>query len=159
LVLVAATAQGICAIEFGHSKKELKESLQSRFPKAELQAPDPYFKAQLSQIAAFLAGPRSAGFGLPLDIQGTAFQQQVWRALQRIPCGSTTTYSDIAVHIGRPQAARAVAQACAANPIAVAIPCHRVVRRNGELGGYRWGVKRKQKLIEQESLKQATSEI
>jgi AraC family transcriptional regulator of adaptative response/methylated-DNA-[protein]-cysteine methyltransferase len=100
---------------------------------------------------ALLTSPRRERFDLPLDIQGTAFQRQVWLALQKIPPGSTASYKEIATRIGHPQAARAVAQACAANPVAVAIPCHRVVRRNGEIGGYRWGAERKQKLLEQEA--------
>jgi len=149
-VLVAATGQGICAIEFGHSAQMLKERLHCRFPKAEWQEPDPHFKAMIEQVLAFLESPRREGFDLPLDIQGTAFQRQVWLALQKILPGSTASYKDIATRIGHPQAARAVAQACAANPIAVAIPCHRVVRRNGELGGYRWGIERKRKLLRQE---------
>ncbi len=150
LVLVAATDKGICAIEFGRSPETLQEQLRRRFPKAEFQEPDPYFKAMIKQVLAFLKSPRKERFDLPLDIQGTAFQRQVWLALQKIPSGSTASYKDIATRIGRPQAARAVAQACAANPVAVAIPCHRVVRRNGKLGGYRWGIERKRKLLSQE---------
>ena len=150
LVLVAATDKGICAIEFGRSPETLQEQLRRRFPKAEFQEPDPHFKAMIKQVLAFLESPRKERFDLPLDIQGTAFQRQVWLALQKIPSGSTASYKEIATHIGHSQAARAVAQACAANPVAVAIPCHRVVRRNGKLGGYRWGIERKRKLLSQE---------
>ncbi|RPI77230.1 MAG: bifunctional DNA-binding transcriptional regulator/O6-methylguanine-DNA methyltransferase Ada [Desulfobacteraceae bacterium] len=150
LVLVAATDKGICAIEFGHSPEALQEQLRRCFPKAEFQEPDPHFKAMIQQVLAFLESPRQERFDLPLDIQGTAFQRQVWLALQKIPSGSTASYKEIATRIGRPQAARAVAQACAANPVAVAIPCHRVVRRNGKLGGYRWGIERKRKLLSRE---------
>jgi AraC family transcriptional regulator of adaptative response/methylated-DNA-[protein]-cysteine methyltransferase len=149
-VLVAATDKGICAIEFGRSPETLQEQLRRRFPKAEFQEPDPHFKAMIKQVLAFLESPRKERFDLPLDIQGTAFQRQVWLALQKIPSGSTASYKDIAARIGCPRAARAVAQACAANPVAVAIPCHRVVRRNGEIGGYRWGIERKRKLLIQE---------
>jgi AraC family transcriptional regulator of adaptative response/methylated-DNA-[protein]-cysteine methyltransferase len=152
LVLVAATDKGICAIEFGRSPETLQEQLRRRFPKAELQEPDPHFKAMIKQVLAFLESPRKERFDLPLDIQGTVFQRQVWLALQKIPAGSTVSYKEIATHIGYPQAARAMAQACAANPVAVAIPCHRVVRYNGELGGYRWGIERKRKLLSQEKI-------
>jgi AraC family transcriptional regulator of adaptative response/methylated-DNA-[protein]-cysteine methyltransferase len=150
LVLVAATDKGICAIEFGRSPETLQEQLRRRFPKAEFQEPDPHFKAMIKQALAFLESPRQGRLDLPLDIQGTAFQRRVWLALQKIPSGSTASYKEIATHIGHSQAARAVAQACAANPVAVAIPCHRVVRRNGKLGGYRWGIERKRKLLSQE---------
>lgn len=150
-VLVAATGQGICAVEFGHSPETLQEQLRRRFPKAEFQEPDPHFKAMIKQVLAFLESPRKERFDLPLDIQGTAFQRRVWLALQKIPSGSTASYKEIATRIGRPQAARAVARACAANPVAVVIPCHRVVRRNGEPGGYRWGIARKRRLLEQEA--------
>jgi AraC family transcriptional regulator of adaptative response/methylated-DNA-[protein]-cysteine methyltransferase len=150
LVLVAATAQGICAIDFGNTAEALKEGLHHRFPKAEYQDPDPNFTAMIAQILTFLEGPHRGRLDLPLDIQGTAFQRRVWLALQEIPAGDTVSYADIATRIGKPKAARAVAQACAANPIAVAIPCHRVVRGNGDLGGYRWGVERKRVLLDRE---------
>jgi AraC family transcriptional regulator of adaptative response/methylated-DNA-[protein]-cysteine methyltransferase len=149
-VLVAATAQGICTVDFGDSPEILKEGLRARFPKAELQDSDPGFDALVAKVLAFIESPH-LGFDLPLDIQGTAFQRRVWKALQEIPAGTTTSYSDIAARIGQPKAARAVAQACAANTIAVAIPCHRVRRGDGEPGGYRWGVERKRALLERES--------
>jgi AraC family transcriptional regulator of adaptative response/methylated-DNA-[protein]-cysteine methyltransferase len=149
-VLVAATAQGVCAIHFGDSPEMLKEGLRARFPKAELRDNAPGFDAWVAKAITFLESPR-LGLDLPLDIQGTAFQRRVWRALQDIPAGATASYADVAARIGQPTAARAVAQACAANPLAVAIPCHRVKRGNGELGGYRWGVERKRALLERES--------
>ena len=150
LVLVAATAQGICAVDFGDTLETLKEDLHRRFPKAKFQGPDPDFTAMIARILAFLEDPHRGRLDLPLDVQGTAFQRRVWLALQEIPPGDTISYADIASRIGKPKAARAVAQACAANTLAVAIPCHRVVRSNGDLGGYRWGVERKRALIEQE---------
>jgi AraC family transcriptional regulator of adaptative response/methylated-DNA-[protein]-cysteine methyltransferase len=150
LVLVAATAQGICAIDFGNTPETLKEDLSRRFPKAEFQDPDPDFTAMIAQILTLLEGPHRGHLDLPLDVRGTAFQRRVWLALQEILPGDTLSYADIATRIGKPKAARAVAQACAANPIAVAIPCHRVVRSDGDLGGYRWGVERKRVLLERE---------
>ncbi len=148
-VLVAATDQGICAIHFGDSPEVLKEGLRSRFPRAELHDNEPGFEPWVAKVVALLESPR-LGLDLPLDIQGTAFQRRVWRALQDIPAGATASYADVAARIGQPKAARAVAQACAANPLAVAIPCHRVKCGNGELGGYRWGVERKRTLLERE---------
>ena len=150
LVLVAATPQGICAIDLGDTAEALKEELHRRFPKAEFQAPDPEFAAMVSKVLTFLEDPHRGRLDLPLDVQGTAFQRRVWLALQEIPPGDTVIYADIASRIGKPKAARAVAQACAANPVAVVIPCHRVVLGNGQLGGYRWGVDRKRVLLEQE---------
>jgi AraC family transcriptional regulator, regulatory protein of adaptative response / methylated-DNA-[protein]-cysteine methyltransferase len=150
LALVAATGQGLCAIDFGDTAEALKENLRRRFPKAEFQNPDPQFTAMIGQVLAFLDEPHRGRLDLPLDVQGTAFQRRVWLVLQEIPPGDTVSYAGIASRIGKPTAARAVAKACAANPIAVAIPCHRVVRGNGQLGGYRWGVERKRVLLEQE---------
>jgi AraC family transcriptional regulator of adaptative response/methylated-DNA-[protein]-cysteine methyltransferase len=150
-VLVAATGRGICAIEFGRSANALKDRLRARFPKAELRGPDPALREAVAGVLSLLDEPRGRRPALPLDIEGTSFQRRVWRALSRIPAGSTATYADVAARIGRPKAARAVAQACAANPVAVAIPCHRVVRLDGGLGGYRWGVARKKKLLEREA--------
>jgi AraC family transcriptional regulator of adaptative response/methylated-DNA-[protein]-cysteine methyltransferase len=149
-VQVAATAKGICAIDLADSPDDLRERLHARFPKASLVGNDPGFGVVLSQVLAFLESPQE-GLDLPLDVQGTAFQRRVWLALREIPPGSTVSYGEIAARIGNPQAARAVAGACASNPIAVAIPCHRVVRSDGELGGYRWGQQRKSKLLEQET--------
>jgi AraC family transcriptional regulator of adaptative response/methylated-DNA-[protein]-cysteine methyltransferase len=149
-VMVATTAKGICAIDLADSPDVLRERLHARFPKARLVEDDPNFRALVSQVLAFLESPH-AGLDLPLDVQGTAFQRRVWLALREIPPGSTASYGDIAARIGNPKAARAVASACASNPIAVAIPCHRVVRSDGNLGGYRWGKERKSKLLEQET--------
>ena len=151
-VLVAATTQGVCAIHFGDSPEMLQAGLRDRFPKAELRDNEPGFDVWVAKAITFLESPR-LGLDFPLDIQGTAFQRRVWRALQDIPAGATASYADIAARIGQPTAARAVAQACAANALAVAIPCHRVKRGNGELGGYRWGVERKRALLERESVK------
>ncbi len=149
-ILVATTAKGICAIDLADSPDALRERLHARFPNAKLIQDDPNFRALVSHVLAFLQSPHE-GLDLPLDVQGTAFQRRVWMALREIPPGSTASYGDIAARIGNPRAARAVAQACASNPIAVAIPCHRVVRSDGNLGGYRWGKERKRKLLEQES--------
>jgi AraC family transcriptional regulator of adaptative response/methylated-DNA-[protein]-cysteine methyltransferase len=124
--------------------------LEARFPSAELIGNDPGFNQLVSSVVAFIEEP-GRGLALPLDVRGTAFQHQVWRALRDVPAGSTLTYSDVARRIGAPQAARAVAQACNANPVAVAIPCHRVIKRNGELAGYRWGLERKQRLLAREA--------
>ena len=150
LVLVAATKRGICTIDFGNTREELTNRLRARFPRAILQGDDPGFAAWVAAVVAFIDAPRRS-LGLPLDIQGTAFQQRVWRALQAIPPGTTASYAEVAKRLGNPSAARAVAQACASNTIAVAIPCHRVVRSDGGTSGYRWGVKRKRALLERES--------
>jgi AraC family transcriptional regulator of adaptative response/methylated-DNA-[protein]-cysteine methyltransferase len=128
----------------------LKEDLRAKFPKAELQDNAPGFEVLVAKVLPFLESPH-LGFDFPLDIQGTAFQRRVWKALQEIPAGTTASYTDIAARIGQPKAVRAVAQACAANAIAVIIPCHRVRRSNGEPGGYRWGVERKRALLQRES--------
>lgn len=149
-VQVATTAKGICAIDLADSPGDLRERLHARFPKARFVEDDPNFRVLVSQILAFLESPQD-GLDLPLDVQGTAFQRRVWLALREIPPGSTVSYGEIAARIGNPKAARAVAQACASNPVAVAIPCHRVVRSDGNLGGYRWGQERKSKLLEQET--------
>ena len=150
-VLVAATERGICAIEFGPSAKALRDRLRARFPKANLRGPDPELREAVAGVLSLLDEPRERRPALPLDIQGTSFQRRVWRALSRVPAGSTATYGEIASRVGRPNAARAVAQACAANPVAVAIPCHRVVRADGGPGGYRWGIERKKKLLAREA--------
>lgn len=149
-VLVAATEQGICKIDFGDSPEFLEQLLKKSFPNAKLQSSDPSFQTVVEQVLAFLETPNQT-FSLPLDIQGTAFQRRVWTALQNIAPGTTTSYSEIASQIGNPKAVRAVAQACAANNIAVVIPCHRVVRNNGNLGGYKWGISRKQDILTKES--------
>jgi AraC family transcriptional regulator of adaptative response/methylated-DNA-[protein]-cysteine methyltransferase len=124
--------------------------LQTRFPAAQLTRGDRNFERSVSKVIAFVNDPAS-DLDLPLDIRGTAFQQRVWQALREIPAGESASYTDVAKRIGSPKAARAVARACAANPVAVAIPCHRVVRNGGGLSGYRWGVERKQALLEREA--------
>jgi AraC family transcriptional regulator of adaptative response/methylated-DNA-[protein]-cysteine methyltransferase len=150
-VLVAATARGICTIALGDDPAALEARLRAEFPQAQVQqTSDPAFAAWVAQVVAHIEAP-TQGLTLPLDIQGTAFQRRVWEALQAIPSGETATYAEVAARIGQPTAARAVAQACAANRLAVAIPCHRVVRGDGAAGGYRWGVARKHTLLERES--------
>ncbi len=123
--------------------------LQDRFPRAELVGGDAAFERLVARVVGFVEAPRR-GLALPLDVQGTAFQQRVWQALREIPAGATASYAQVAGRIGQPRAVRAVAQACAANPLALAIPCHRVVRSDGDLSGYRWGVERKRELLERE---------
>lgn len=149
-VLVAATDRGICRIDFDDAPERLRARLEAAFPQASLVVDDLEFSHTVTQVLVFLEKP-DQGLALPLDIRGTAFQRQVWLALQHIPAGSTASYGDIATRIGQPQAARAVAQACASNNIAVAIPCHRVVRRDGDLGGYRWGLDRKRAILDRET--------
>lgn len=148
-LLVAATARGVCAIEFGDESTELQRRLAKRFPNARIEAGDSRIRDWLQAVLDHLNMPRHA-LDLPLDIQGTAFQQRVWRALQAIPPGQTASYGEVAARIGQPAAHRAVAGACAANPVALAIPCHRVVRSDGQSGGYRWGTDRKRRLLERE---------
>jgi AraC family transcriptional regulator of adaptative response/methylated-DNA-[protein]-cysteine methyltransferase len=149
-VLVAATETGVCAITLGDEPEVLLRDLQDRFPKAVLIGGDAEFELTVAQVIGFIEAPKTA-FALPLDIRGTAFQQKVWKALREIPVGTTLSYSEIAERIGAPKSVRAVASACAANHIAVAIPCHRVVRNDGNLSGYRWGVERKRSLLARES--------
>ena len=153
-ILVAQSGRGVCAILLGDEAGVLAQDLQDRFPQAHLVGDDRSFDALVAKVVAFVEAP-GLGLDLPLDVQGTAFQQRVWQALQAIPAGETASYADIAQRIGSPTAARAVAQACAANALAVAIPCHRVVRNDGALSGYRWGVERKQALLDREQ-RQAT---
>jgi AraC family transcriptional regulator of adaptative response/methylated-DNA-[protein]-cysteine methyltransferase len=148
-VLVARSRKGVCAILLGDDPDALVGDLQDRFPRARLLPGDPGFDAVVSRVIAFVDAP-ALGLDLPLDIRGTAFQQRVWQALRQIPAGSTASYAEIARRIGAPTSTRAVAQACAANPLAVAIPCHRVVRRDGGLSGYRWGIERKRQLLDSE---------
>ena len=150
VVLVAATDKGVCAIMLGDDPDVLARELQDRFPRAELVGGDPAFERMVAQVVGLVEAP-GQGLDLPFDIRGTAFQERVWQALRAIPPGRTTTYAEIAKAVGRPKAARAVAQACAANPLAIAIPCHRVVRTDGDLSGYRWGVERKRELIAREA--------
>jgi AraC family transcriptional regulator, regulatory protein of adaptative response / methylated-DNA-[protein]-cysteine methyltransferase len=155
LVLVAATDRGICTIEFGDDEQELTARLIKRFPHSTVLPSDAQFDAWLAKLLAHIHLPQSA-LDLPLDVRGTVFQQQVWKALQDIPPGQTVSYSDVAMRIGKPKAVRAVATACASNVLAVAIPCHRVVRSNGELSGYRWGIERKQSLLDTEASNKPT---
>jgi AraC family transcriptional regulator, regulatory protein of adaptative response / methylated-DNA-[protein]-cysteine methyltransferase len=137
-ILVAATDKGVCAIQFGDDPEALVRGLQDRFPKARLIGADKEFERLVAKVVGFVEAP-ALGLDLPLDVRGTAFQQRVWQALREIPAGSTASYGEIARRIGAPKEAYAVGQACAANMIAVAIPCHRVVRKDGALAGYRWG--------------------
>ncbi len=145
-ILVAESARGICMIALDDAPEPLLRALQDRFPRARLIGGDAAFEARVARVIGFVETPR-LGLDLPLDIRGTAFQQRVWQALRQIPAGETASYAEIAQRIGAPRAVRAVAQACAANQIAVAIPCHRVVRTDGTLSGYRWGVARKRALL------------
>jgi len=152
MVLVARSSRGVCAILMGDNEEALRNDLHERFPHAELTPADANFADTLETIVALTEQPRSTHLNLPLDIRGTAFQQRVWQALQQIPAGQTASYTDIAQRIGNPRSVRAVAQACASNALAVAIPCHRVVRSDGNLSGYRWGVERKKELLRREQL-------
>jgi AraC family transcriptional regulator of adaptative response/methylated-DNA-[protein]-cysteine methyltransferase len=153
LMMIGATDRGICFVGFGETKDALVKSLRAEYPKARIDAMrEPYhpdFRAWIDAIARHLAGeiPR---LDLPLDVAATAFQMRVWKYLQTIPSGDVQSYGEVAAAIGAPTAARAVAQACARNPAAVLIPCHRVIRGSGELGGYRWGLARKRSLIDRE---------
>jgi AraC family transcriptional regulator of adaptative response/methylated-DNA-[protein]-cysteine methyltransferase len=149
-ILVAQSARGVCAILLGDDPDALARELQDRFPRARLIGGDRDYERLVAQVVGFVEAP-ALGLDLPLDVRGTAFQQRVWQALREIPVGSTASYSEIARRIGAPKASRAVAQACAGNMLAVAIPCHRVVRNDGDLSGYRWGVPRKRALLEREA--------
>ena len=149
-ILVAATEKGVCAIQLGSDPDALVRELQDRFPRATLVGGDAGFEDLVARAVGLVEQPGSAG-DLPLDVRSTAFQQRVWQALREIAPGSTSTYTRIAARIGLPKAVRAVARACAANPLAVVIPCHRVVRTDGALAGYRWGVERKRALLEREA--------
>ncbi|MCE0912988.1 bifunctional DNA-binding transcriptional regulator/O6-methylguanine-DNA methyltransferase Ada [Pseudomonas sp. NMI760_13] len=149
-ILVAQSERGICAILLGDEPEPLLKDLQDKFPKAQLIGGDDAFERLVAEVIGFVEAP-ALGLALPLDVQGTAFQERVWQALREVPAGTTVSYTDIAERIGAPKAVRAVAQACAANAIAVAIPCHRVVRRDGDLSGYRWGIERKRQLLDRET--------
>ena len=149
-ILVAASDKGVCAILLGDDPESLLKDLQDRFPRARLLGGDKDFERLTAKVISFVEAPRG-GFDLPLDIQGTAFQHRVWEALRRIPAGATASYAEIAEAIGAPKSVRAVARACASNHLAVAIPCHRVVRTDGSLSGYRWGVERKRALLAREA--------
>lgn len=149
-ILVAASERGVCAIFLGDDPDALVRQLQDRFPRADLRGGDAAFEELVAKVVGFVEAP-GLGLDLPLDIRGTAFQQRVWQALRAIPAGETATYAQIAARIGAPKAARAVGHACGANSLAVAIPCHRVVRNDGSLSGYRWGVERKRALLDREA--------
>lgn len=150
-ILVAKSELGVCAILLGDDPVQLVQQLQDKFPQANLVGGDAEFEQWVAQVVGCVEAPK-LGLGLPLDIRGTAFQQRVWQALREIPIGETASYADIASRIGSPTAVRAVAGACAANILAVAIPCHRVIRQDGALSGYRWGVERKRLLLEREGV-------
>jgi AraC family transcriptional regulator of adaptative response/methylated-DNA-[protein]-cysteine methyltransferase len=148
-ILVASSDKGICAILLGEDPNMLLRDLQDRFPRAKLIGGDAGFEELIAKVVGFVEAP-ALGLDLPLDVRGTAFQQRVWQALREIPVGSTASYLDIARRIGAPKSVRAVARACGANALAVAIPCHRVVKSDGGLSGYRWGVERKRALLTRE---------
>ena len=150
LILIAESERGLCSIMLGDDPDVLVDDLRKRFTKAEIIAGDRAFEQHVAQVVGFVESPK-IGLDLPLDIQGTAFQQRVWQALRQIPPGKTASYAEIASRIGSPKAARAVAQACASNYLAVAIPCHRVVHNDGSISGYRWGVERKKNLLKNEA--------
>ena len=149
-ILVASSKKGVASILLGDDPNQLVHELQDRFPKAHLIGADRNYEALVAHVIGFIEAPR-IGLDLPLDVRGTAFQRRVWQALQGVPIGQTVSYAEIARRIGSPHAVRAVAGACAANHLAVAIPCHRVVRNNGSLSGYAWGVERKQALLTREA--------
>lgn len=149
-ILVAASTRGVCAIFMGDDPEALTRDLQDLFPHAELIGGDSKFEQLVVAVVGLVEAP-NLGLSLPLDVRGTAFQRRIWQALLEIPAGTTVSYSEIAERIGAPKSVRAVAGACAANILAVAIPCHRVVRRDGELSGYRWGIERKRALLEREA--------
>jgi AraC family transcriptional regulator, regulatory protein of adaptative response / methylated-DNA-[protein]-cysteine methyltransferase len=149
-VLVAASDKGVCAILPGEDADALRRDLQERFPQAQLVEADEQVKRWTADVIRFLEAPKP-DLALPLDLGGTEFQRRVWEALREIPPGSTVSYKELAERVGSPDAVRAVAQACAANDLAIAIPCHRVVRSNGSISGYRWGVERKRALLQREA--------
>ncbi len=148
-MLVAATDRGLCAVRFGETVTELEHDLRNEFHSAKLHREDAAMKEFIEPLVASIRGDNSS-IDLPLDIRATAFQQKVWDSLRRIPRGETRSYTEVAHEIGEPTAVRAVARACAANPLAIAVPCHRVIRSDGDISGYRWGVERKKKLLERE---------
>ncbi|MGB0669897.1 MAG: bifunctional DNA-binding transcriptional regulator/O6-methylguanine-DNA methyltransferase Ada [Rhodospirillales bacterium] len=149
-LLVAASERGVCAILLGDDAEALLRDLQDRFPRAELLGGEADFDDTVAQVVGFVEAPE-VGLDLPLDLRGTAFQQRVWSALSALKPGETVTYGELAARLGQPKSHRAVASACAANPLAIAIPCHRVVRTDGGLAGYRWGIERKRALLKRES--------
>ena len=148
-LLVGATDRGVCAVALGDKDEALTRALRTDFPRAEIERGDEMHRDWVEEIVGHIGGA-NLGLSVPLDVQGTAFQQQVWALLRKIPPGRTRSYSEIALELGNPRATRAVAQACASNRIAVVIPCHRIVRNDGTIGGYKWGVERKQTLLDRE---------
>ncbi len=148
-ILVAQSERGVCAIAMGDDPEQLARDLQDRFPHAALVGDDAAFAQLVAQVVGFVEAP-GIGLDLPLDVRGTAFQQRVWQVLREVPVGETVSYTELAERLGIPQSVRAVASACAANTLAVVIPCHRVIRQDGSLSGYRWGVERKRALIKRE---------
>jgi AraC family transcriptional regulator of adaptative response/methylated-DNA-[protein]-cysteine methyltransferase len=152
LVLIASSARGVCSLTLGDSAIALTRDLETRFPGAELTQDDVKLRREIAKVTAFIDDP-ARGLDLPLDLGGTEFQRRVWRALREIPAGDTVSYAEVARRIDAPQSFRAVAQACGANRIALAIPCHRVVRGDGGLSGYRWGVARKRALLDKEAVR------
>jgi AraC family transcriptional regulator of adaptative response/methylated-DNA-[protein]-cysteine methyltransferase len=150
-VLVARSAKGICAVLLGDDRRALKRDLQRRFPDAALIEDDVTLGRLAAEVIALVESPAN-GLDVPVDMRGTEFQRKVWQALREIPAGSTVSYSDIANRIGVPGAAQDVAEACAANALAVVVPCHRVIRKDGTLSGYRWGIERKRTLLEREAV-------
>jgi AraC family transcriptional regulator of adaptative response/methylated-DNA-[protein]-cysteine methyltransferase len=156
-ILVASSERGVCAIFIGDDPELLLQDLQNRFPKATLLRGDAGYEATVAKVVSLVENP-GTGFDLPLDLKGTLFQQRVWQALRNIPVGTTISYTELAKRVGNPKSVRAVAQACGANPVAIAIPCHRVVRNDGALSGYRWGVERKRALLEKEKTRGGNEE-
>jgi AraC family transcriptional regulator, regulatory protein of adaptative response / methylated-DNA-[protein]-cysteine methyltransferase len=155
-VLVGQSAKGVCAVLLGDDPEALVRDLQDRFPRATLVGGDGGFEETVAKVIGFIEAP-GLGLDLPLDVRGTAFQRRVWQALRDIPAGSTASYAEIAARIGASASARAVARACSANALAVAIPCHRAVRTDGSPSGYRWGIDRKQTLLEREAVDRAVA--
>jgi AraC family transcriptional regulator of adaptative response/methylated-DNA-[protein]-cysteine methyltransferase len=153
-ILVASSKRGVASILLGDEPEELVRDLQDRFPKARLIGADREYEALIARVVGFIETP-TIGLNLPLDIRGTAFQRRVWRALQEIPVGETVSYAEVARRIGSPKAVRAVAGACAANNIAIAIPCHRVIRNDGSVSGYAWGTERRRVLLDREAARKA----
>lgn len=149
-LLLASTDRGICSVMLGDEKQKLIDSLRLEFPRAEIGRDDLSLQSQVKTLVDSLTG-QSPCVDLPLDVRGTAFQLRVWEELRRVPRGQTVSYGELAVRIGKPSATRAVAHACASNPVAIITPCHRVIRKDGHLGGYRWGIERKRKILEAEN--------
>lgn len=148
-LLVAATERGVCRVMIGDDDRALSQELRSEYPRAVVRRNDAALNGQVRELVAYLRG-RCPHVDLPMDVRATAFQWRVWRALRAIPYGETRSYREVAAALGAPSATRAVARACATNPVALLIPCHRVIRSDGDLGGYRWGIERKAKLLERE---------